>query len=277
MTESTIASGAGGQSHYLSIGAERVHYVTAGRGRYTLVLVHGWACHLGFWREQVATLADQARLILIDLPGHGRSDKPQTAYTLDFFAKAVLTILQKEQVEKATFIGHSMGAAAICRVVHQAPEKVAGLVSVDGLLCRPPGSPAEGLALVGGFGSPHYREHAAGFISTFFPFPGTEVLRAEITAEMLQTPQHVMLGGMLALLSPDQPDWALPHVAGPVLVINAPRPWWTPAFESYVRSLSSQSEYRLMDGVSHFPMLEKPAEFNALLTNWLRKQGLIAP
>ena len=277
MTESTIATVAGSQSHFLSVGADRIHYVTAGHGRHTLVLVHGWACHLGFWREQVETLAAHARLILIDLPGHGRSDKPQTAYTLDFFAKAVLTILQKEQVEKATFIGHSMGAAAICRVVHQAPEKVAGLVSVDGLLCRPPGSPAEGLALVGGFGSPHYREHAAGIISTFFPFPGTEVLRAEITAEMLQTPQHVMLGGMLALLSPDQPDWALPHVAAPVLVINGPRPWWTPAFESYVRSLSTQSEYRLMDGVSHFPMLEKPAEFNALLTNWLRKQGLIAP
>ena len=135
-------------------------------------------------------------------------------------------MLRGGKVGKATVIGHSMGAAVICRVLHQAPEKVAALVSVDGLLCRPAGSPAEGLALVGGIGSPHYREHAAGLIRSFFPFPGAETLREQVTAEMLKTPQHVMLGGMLAMLGPDQADWTLPKVDAPVLVINAPRPWW---------------------------------------------------
>ena len=277
MTESTFATVSGGQSHFISAGTDRVHYVTAGRGRHTLVFIHGWACNLGFWREQVAALANHGRLILIDLPGHGESDKPNTTYTLDFFAKAVLAVLQAERVEKATVVGHSMGAAVLCRALQQAPEKIAALVSVDGLLCRPPGSPAEGLALVSGFGSPHYREHGAGFIRTFFPFPGAETLREQITAEMLNTPQHVMLGGMLALLSPDQPDWAVSKVDGPVLVINAPRPWWSSAYENYVHSLSPQAEYRMMDGASHFPMLEKPVEFNALLTSMLRKHDLIGP
>jgi len=277
MTESTFATVAGGHSHFISVGTDRVHYVTAGQGRHTLVFVHGWACHLGFWREQIAALAGQARLILIDLPGHGQSDKPQTAYTLDFFAKAVLAVLDQEQVEQATFIGHSLGAAVLCRVLHQAPEKVAALVSVDGLLCRPAGSPAEAMALLTALGSPHYREHAAGLIRTFFPFPGTEALREKITAEMLQTPQHVILGGMLALLSPEQADWMLQKVDAPVLVINAPRPWWNAAYENYVRSLSPLADYRMMDGASHFPMLEKPAEFNALLTAMLRKHDLTGP
>ena len=92
------------------------------------------ACNLGFWREQVPLLADQARLILIDLPGHGQSDKPQADYSMDFFAEAVLAVLRDAKVDKATFIGHSMGAAVLCRVHHHAPEKVAALVSVDGLL-----------------------------------------------------------------------------------------------------------------------------------------------
>ena len=277
MTESTFATVAGGRSHFMTVGTDRVHYVTAGQGWHTLVFVHGWACHLGFWREQIAALADQARLIFIDLPGHGQSDKPQTDYTLDFFAKAVLTVLDKEQVDKATFIGHSMGAAVLCRVLQQAPEKVAALVSVDGLLCRPTGTPAEAMALLTALGSPHFREHAAGLISTFFPFPGTEAFREKITAEMLQTPQHVILGGMLALLNPEQADWVLPRVDVPVLVINAPRPWWSAAYKNYVRSLSPQAEYLLLDGASHFPMLEKPAEFNTLLTAMLQKHELIRP
>jgi pimeloyl-ACP methyl ester carboxylesterase len=157
------------ESHFISHGANRVHYVTAGKGNHTIVFVHGWACHLGFWREQISALADKARLILIDLPGHGQSDKPQTNYTMDFFAETVRAVLRDAKVDKAIFIGHSMGGAVIARVHHHAPEKVAALISVDGLLRRLSGTPEEGQALVGPFATPQYREHAQGFISTLFP------------------------------------------------------------------------------------------------------------
>ena len=266
----------GEQSHFVLHGANRIHYVTAGKGSRYVVFVHGWACHLGFWREQLAALADKARLILIDLPGHGRSDKPQTNYTMDFFAGAVLAVLRDAKVNQAIFIGHSMGGAVLCRVHHHMPEKVAALVSVDGLLCRLSETPEAGRALVGGFVSPHYRKHAQGFISTLFPVPGTETLRDRVLSEMLVTPQHVMLGGMLAMMSPDQPDWILQKVNAPVLVINARSPWWGNGYEDYVRSLTPQSDYVTMDGVGHFLMLEKPAEFNATLTEKLQKLDLIA-
>jgi pimeloyl-ACP methyl ester carboxylesterase len=270
------AAATDGESHFISHGADRIHYVTAGKGNCTIVFVHGWACNLGFWREQISALADKARLILIDLPGHGQSDQPQANYTMDFFAEAVLAVLHDAKVEKAIFIGHSMGGAVIARIHHHAPEKIAALVSVDGLLCRLSGTPEEGRALVGGFASPHYREHAQGFISTFFPVPGTEALRDRVAAEMLATPQHVMLGGMFAMMSPEQPDWILQRVNAPVIVINIRSPWWSDAYENYVRSLTPQSDYFIMDDVGHFLMLEKPAEFNALLVQKLQKFDLIA-
>ncbi len=276
MTNNALfASEADAQSHFVSVGANRVHYVIAGKGSRAIVFVHCWAGNLGFWREQVPVLADKARLILIDLPGHGRSDKPQTAYTLDLFARAVLAVLRDARVDKAIFIGHSMGAAALCRLHYQAPEKFAALVSVDGLLCRPPGTPAEARALVGPFGSPQYLDHAREFIGTFFPVPGTDGLRDRVMSEMLATPQHVMLGGMLGMLGPDQPDWILRKVDAPVIAINARSPWWENGYEHYVRSLSPQSDYVIMEGVGHFLMLEKPAEFNATLTAKLRKFDLI--
>ena len=94
-------------------------------------------------------------------------------------------------------------------------------------------------------------------------------------SEMLATPQHVMLGAMLGMFGPDQPDWILQKVNAPVLVINAPSPWWNHGYENYIRSLSPQSDYVLMDGTGHFLMLEKPSEFNALVTDRLRKFDLI--
>ena len=267
---------ADGQSHYVLHGADRIHYVTVGQGKHTFVLVHGWACNLGFWREQIAALADHARLILIDLPGHGRSDKPLADYTMDFFAAAVLAVLADAKVDKATFIGHSMGKAVICRVCRQAPEKVAALVSVDGLLRRPLGAPGQTEAMVAQFHSPHYREVAKGFVRSFFPIPGTEALRDEVTAEVLKTPQNVMASAMAGMLNEQHPDWDLKQVNVPVMVFNAKGALWDADYENYVRALSPQAEYRLFENVGHWLMLERPAEFNAALTELLRKYDLMA-
>ena len=267
---------ADGESHFVSFGTNKVHYVTVGRGRRTIVFVHCWAGNLGFWREQVPVLADKARLVLIDLPGHGQSDKPHTAYTLDFFARAVLAVMNDAHVDKATLVGHSMGGPVICRVYRQAPERVAALVSVDGLLRRPQWPPGQAGEFAAQFGMPEYREHVKQLVGSFFPVPGTEALRDQVLSEMLATPQYVLAGAMEGMFGPDQPDWDLQRVAVPVIVINARGPMWNADYESYARSLSPQADYCMMDGVGHWLMLEKPAEFNATFTDLLRKHDLMA-
>jgi pimeloyl-ACP methyl ester carboxylesterase len=85
-----------------------------------------------------------------------------------------------------------------------------------------------------------------------------------------------MVGAMEGMFGPDQPDWDLKRVNIPVLVINARGPMWNADYESYVHSLSPQTDYRMMDGVGHWLMLEKPAEFNATLADLLRKHDLMA-
>jgi len=64
-------------------------------------------------------------------------------------------------------------------------------------------------------------------------------------------------------------------VAVPVLVINAPNPMWTEDYKNYVKGLSEKSEYHAIEGVGHWLMLEKPKEFNAILTEWLAKNDLM--
>jgi pimeloyl-ACP methyl ester carboxylesterase len=269
----TLASG---KSHFASLGTNKVHYVTVGGGRQTIVFVHGWAGNLGFWREQVPAFADKARLVLIDLPGHGQSDKPHTAYTMDFFASAVLAVMSDAHVDQAALVGHSMGGAVICCVYRQAPEKVAALVSVDGLLRRPQWPPGQAGEFAAQFGTPEYREHVKQLVDSFFPVPGTEALRDQVLSEMLATPQYVMAGAMEGMFGPGQPDWDLKRVSVPVLVINARGPMWTAGYEDYVHSLSPQTDYCMMDGVGHWMMLEKPAQFNATLTALLRNHDLMA-
>ncbi len=267
---------ADGQSHFATHGAERIHYVTLGHGQKTFVLVHGWACNLRVWREQIAALAGDARLILIDLPGHGQSGQPHAEYSMNFFADAVLAVLRAAGVEQATFIGHSMGAAVICRVCAQAPEKVVALVSVDGLLKRPQGAPGQAELLLAQLQSPHYLAVATGLAASFFPVAGTEKLRDETVAEMLLTPHHVMAGAMAGLLDAKNPDWDLKRVAVPVIALNAKNSPWMAGYEDYVRTLSPQSACRQFENAGHFLMLEQPAAFNDALMERLREFNLFA-
>ncbi len=267
---------AGGKSHSVSFGANKIHYVTVGRGSHTLVFIHCWAGNLSFWREQVPALAVKARLVLVDLPGHGQSGKLPAAYSMDYFASAVLAVMRAARVDKATLVGHSMGGPVIYRVYEQAPEKVAALVVVDGFLRRPRVTPGQAEEFIARFRTPEYREHTRQFFGPMFPVPGTEALRNQVLSEMLATPQRVMSGAMEGMFGPDQPDWDLKPVNVPVLVINAKGPLWNADDKNYVRSLSSQTDYRVMEGVGHWLMLERPVEFNALLTDMLRKFKLIA-
>ena len=264
-----------GRSHVASFGTNKVHYIVEGKGSHAILFVHCWAGNSGFWREQVPALAGRARLILVDLPGHGQSDKPRRDYTMDYFAEAVLAVMRDARVDKAALVGHSMGAPVICRVYSRAPEKVAALVAVDGFLRRPAITPEQAKEFVAPFRSPEYREHTRTFVGAMFPIAGTEALRDRVVSEMLATPQHVMLGSMEGMFGADQPDWDLKKVTVPVLVINAKNPMWTPEYETYARSLSPKTDYRTLEGVGHWLMLEKPAEFNAMLTDMLEKFDLL--
>ena len=264
------------KSHFASLGADKIHYATVGDGDHTIVLVHCWAGNLGFWREQVPALADKARLVLIDLPGHGQSSGGYVEDSMNYFANAVLAVMRDAQVAKATLIGHSMGGPVIYRVYHQAPEKVSALVILDAFLRRPRIPATQAQELITPLRTPQYREFTRQFFGAMFPVPGTETLRDWVLSQMVTTPQDVMLGGMEGMFSPAQPDWSLKKADVPVLAINSKGQMWDADDEHCIQSVSAQTEYHTMEGVGHWFMLERPAEFNARLTDMLRKFNLIA-
>jgi pimeloyl-ACP methyl ester carboxylesterase len=96
-------------SRYANLDKSRVHYKSFGEGKTAVVFIHGAFCDLTAWRFQVPAFAHKGRLVLIDLPGHGQSDKPKVEYTMDLFARAVDAVLKDAGIEKAVLVGHSMG------------------------------------------------------------------------------------------------------------------------------------------------------------------------
>jgi pimeloyl-ACP methyl ester carboxylesterase len=92
--------------------------------------VHGWACSVFSFRKLMPLLAANGdRVIAIDLPGHGLSEKPNVAalYTLDRMAECVIAAMDTLGITRATLVGHSMGGPICARVAVLAPGRVSGL------------------------------------------------------------------------------------------------------------------------------------------------------
>ena len=135
----TTAFAADGESQYAKLDGARIHYKSYGKGPAALVLVHGWTCNLDNWRDQIPDLSKRNRVIALDLPGHGQSDKPQMAYTMDLFANAIDAVMRDAKVERAVIAGHSMGTPVARQFYRKYPQKTLAIIIVDGGL-RPFGT-----------------------------------------------------------------------------------------------------------------------------------------
>ncbi|MDQ2922099.1 MAG: alpha/beta fold hydrolase, partial [Acidobacteriota bacterium] len=138
----------------------RVHYVNYGKGKEALVLIHGWTMNVDNWRDQIPDFARRSRVIAIDLPGHGQSDKPQTTYSMDLFARAVDAVMRDAKVKRAVLVGHSMGTPVVRQFYRKYPQKTLAIVIVDGAL-RPFGDKAMMDRIIEGFRGPDYQKTGA--------------------------------------------------------------------------------------------------------------------
>jgi pimeloyl-ACP methyl ester carboxylesterase len=262
----------GAASQYATMDGARIHYKSIGSGREAIVLVHGWTCNMNFWRLQAADLAARSRVIAIDLPGHGSSDKPQLTYSMDLFARAVDAVLRDAKVDRAILVGHSMGTPVIRQFYRKYPEKTLALVIVDGGL-RPFGKKEQMEMFIAPLRGPNYKEAAARFVDGMLGPVKTAELRQEIKSSMLATPQHVAVGAMEGMA--DDTIWGEDKINVPVLAILAKSPFWAADNEQFFRSLAPALDYQMWEGVSHFLMMEKPVEFNQAVAAFLMKNRLL--
>src|SRR5437763_1691461 len=114
-------------SKFAKVGDLRVHYKSLGEGKTAVVLVHGWCCDHTVWREQAALLNGKVRVLAMDLPGYGQSDKPKTDYTMDLFARGVEAVMRDAGVEQAVLAGHSMGTPVVRQFYRLYPAKTKAL------------------------------------------------------------------------------------------------------------------------------------------------------
>lgn len=98
-----------------------------------IIFLHFSGANLMMWQSVIPDFQDRYRLILIDLRGHGKSDRPPSGYHMDQMARDVVAVIEQLQIEQAHVVGSSLGAEVGLSLAANYPQKVLSLVC-DGAL-----------------------------------------------------------------------------------------------------------------------------------------------
>ena len=248
-----------------SVDGIQIHSTVRGSGPKTIVFVHGWTCDESSWRDQAPFFEKNYRVITLDLPGHGKSGSPAAGLlTMELFAKSIEAVRVEAKAGKIALVGHSMGTPVIREYARLYPSNVAALVPVDGVL-HLSGSPnAPNAERMKG---PDGLKNREAMIRGMFGKSATPDLQEHILKMMMAAPETTAYQAMAATFAPE--NWKEETFAVAALGIYADHSGANDPV--YFKKIFPKGSTVEVPGTGHFVMMEKPAEFNKLLADFLPK------
>jgi pimeloyl-ACP methyl ester carboxylesterase len=275
------------------LAGRRMCYVDVGDGP-AVVLVHGLASTWWAWFANIPHLALDYRVVAVDLPGFGGSDRLSRPTEIDDFVDALVGLLGHLGLGSVRIVGHSLGGIVAQRFAMRHPERTAALVLV---------------ASAGGPVSPIQATFFRGFAlaSTLLDYGPRPLLGSAMRAAMAVAPLRRWIigqvvhdpaavpqelaadamsaacsspgtaGAVLAGLRASRPE-DLRRIACPTLIVGGLRDRLVPVSAvEHLASLIPGAQRELWPGVGHHPMLERPESFNALVRAFLHEVGPRSP
>ena len=118
--------------HTVFVHDQQIAYLDVGAGP-PVILIHGFGGSMWQWEQQQHSLSQHFRVLTLDLPGAGLSDKPEIDYRPDQMLDFFLGFMDEVKIPQATLVGNSMGAGLAIGMALAHPTRVAKLVLIDGL------------------------------------------------------------------------------------------------------------------------------------------------
>ncbi|MGH7148922.1 MAG: alpha/beta fold hydrolase, partial [Nitrospiraceae bacterium] len=118
--------------HTVLVHDQRIAYLDVGAGP-PVILIHGFGGSMWQWEQQQHTLSQHFRVLTLDLPGAGLSDKPKIDYRPDQMLNFFVGFMDALKIPQATLVGNSMGAGLAIGMALAHPTRVVKLVLIDGL------------------------------------------------------------------------------------------------------------------------------------------------
>jgi pimeloyl-ACP methyl ester carboxylesterase len=251
---------------------------TAGETSPWLTLVHGASQHSGLFSAQVEAFRADNRLLLVDLPGHGRSSALPGPYGLVEYARSVRAAIDAAGIARTHFWGTHTGAGIALMLATQHPQLIASMV-LDGAILPGVDLPYVTARFARARKTAHERGIEAARAEWFRESKWFDVIRTR-PAECRAKEHWNLIAGFSGRpwLDPTAPEPvppirpALARIAQPVLLVNGEHD-----VEDFIR-VADELESSLKNvrratvpGAGGFPLWEFPAEVNSLVRQFLTR------
>lgn len=248
-----------------SADSERIAYTVSGEGETALIFIHGWSCDSRYWQKQIPAFASSYQVVTIDLAGHGHSSSDRADYTMALFGADVKAVMDKEGIQHAILIGHSMGGAVIVEAARLMPGRVLGIIGIDtfhNVGERIPQAVFD--EMVAPFEA-DFRKAVHGFVSPMFPGDADPDLVNWVKEDMASAQRDAAISSFRNYLGrylTGESAVAFLDLHLPVVSVNARL---CPTNEEENRKHIHNYKPLYVEYAGHFPMLAEPAAFNAVL------------
>ena len=253
-----------------------IAYNQYGKGDTTLLFVHGWCINKEYWNEQSKYFSDKYKVVTLDLPGFGGSDKNRTEWTFEKYADDINEFIKAEKLENVILIGHSMSGDILLLMDTKYPELVIGIVGVDNL--KRPGvkfSEEESKQVEGFFAMMDSSFSGTVEVYTkgnlFTPSADTSIVN-RVIKDFKNNDSVIAIKVLRSLFDVSQKEKEMMQQLKHTLYLVNSDPDTT-HIDSLKKYCKASAEVVYVHGTGHYPMIEKPAEFNSALEKVIRMIG----
>jgi pimeloyl-ACP methyl ester carboxylesterase len=247
-----------------------IAYSDSGKGDTTLLFVHGWALNRSYWSNQVKYFEKKYRIVTIDLPGFGQSGKNRTVWNTEVYGRDVDTVISQLHLRNVILIGHSMAGDIVLQAAVNSPDKIIGLVGVDNFKSvghvETPQEKKEYTVAINEM-KHHFKQVATQwFNQNLFYKTTADSIKTRILNNITKADSVIAT----ACIQDDDFNEVKQLIASKkkLYLINSD---YTPTDTIGLKANHIPYQVFYIHATGHFPMVEKPQEFNTALSGLLSK------
>ncbi len=235
-----------------------IAYSVYGKGEVALVFVHGWGLDQSLWKGQSTKFSANYKVLTLDLAGHGESGKKRKSFTIKAFAADVVSVITKLKLNKVILVGHSMAGIINLEVYRQIKEKVVGIIGVDTYQLFQKGeNPKSAEDYLTTF-KENYLASVREYVGTLFLEGADTVMVKSFVKKMSKLPSDIGMDIFRNIYQYNSIA-AVTELQPRIISINGQK---FKVKEAENMKILPSFTCKLIPGTGHFPMIEKPKEFN---------------
>lgn len=245
-----------------------INYFQQGKGDTTLLFLHGWCTDGTYWKNQVDYFSKTYNVYAIDLPGFGKSKAERTNWTIEEYANDVDAFIGAMNLKNVVIIGHSMAGEIMMQTALSNNSKIVGIIGVDNFKFIDVSFTPEQMKQMTDFFpmlQNDFKNAAPAYADMMLFHPSTsKEVKDRVKADFANSDSVIGYGTLMNLMQYAYTDaQKLEQLNYKLYLINSDA---TPTNEIGLNNhCKSGFQVQPIAATGHYPMIEKPAEFNLIL------------